>query len=94
MGYSIRYGNETNKKLSMKTKGRIKKKYIVMASALCVLLIMLMIQPVRNRIINFFFPGDTEVTRRALKDLTTDLQNGAPIGDAVTAFCLEILRNA
>ncbi len=42
----------------------------------------------------FLIPGDPEVTQAALQDMVSNLQEGQSIGEAVTAFCREIVENA
>lgn len=38
-------------------------------------------------------PGDAEVTIAAFSSMVEQIQAGEPIGDAVTAFCGEIIEN-
>lgn len=41
-----------------------------------------------------FLPGDAHSTQTAFQELISDLQNGEGLGDAVTAFCEEIIDHA
>ena len=42
----------------------------------------------------YLLPGDPEVTAAALEQMVEDLRSGHSLGDAVTAFCREIMENA
>ncbi len=41
----------------------------------------------------FLLPGDPEVTAMALEGLVQDLREGDTFGEAVTAFCREIMEH-
>lgn len=43
---------------------------------------------------NYLLPGDPAVTAAALEGMIEDLKNGDSLGNAVTAFCREIVDHA
>ena len=43
---------------------------------------------------DWLLPGDPAVTRAALIDLIENLKAGEQFGDAVTAFCREVIQGA
>ena len=94
MAYSISYREEViPTQHSKKTKGKI-----VLGFAAAVFAMMLLF--------NALFPGQVRALRRALlpfadegtisafSQMTRDITDGAPAGDAITAFCVEVLREA
>lgn len=42
----------------------------------------------------WLLPGEPSVTQTAFSNLVDDLRNGTQLGDAVTAFCREIIADA
>lgn len=42
----------------------------------------------------YLIPGDPDVTAAALQDMVAGLQSGEPLGEAITAFCREIVAHA
>ena len=42
----------------------------------------------------FLLPGNGAVTEVAIRNLMESLQDGSSFGEAVTAFCFEIINNA
>lgn len=43
---------------------------------------------------SLMIPGDGCVTQAAFEELTTNLMDGQPIGEAVTAFCRQVIDGA
>lgn len=83
MGYRIVYGEQRKRTLPIRR---------FFLGAICVLIAALLIWPAgRNALQQIFLPGDADVTASALRNLTEDLHDGVAIGDAVTAFCQEII---
>ena len=48
----------------------------------------------REVLMEILLPGDPEVTWNALETMATQLRSGEAIGDAVMAFCREIVAGA
>ena len=49
---------------------------------------------VYNGSANWLLPGDPAVTEAALREMIENLSQGEAFGDAVTAFCKEIIAGA
>lgn len=62
-------------------------------AALCIPAAAMLIPDVRRLVWHWLLPGDGAVTAQALGALVTDLRTGAPMGEAVTAFCREIIAH-
>jgi len=43
---------------------------------------------------DYLIPGDPDVTVAALQDMVAGLQSGEALGEAITAFCREIVAHA
>jgi len=41
----------------------------------------------------FLLPGDPDVIRFAGRDMIEQIQTGTSVGDAITSFCVEIVRH-
>ena len=83
MGYRIVYGSPEKKKLST-------KRILMILCSVAVAALMLL--PAGRRALReLIIPGDAEVTASAVQTLVSDLGEGENLGDAVTAFCREVL---
>lgn len=85
MGYRIAYSTET----SHKFPEQIRKNRPLLWVAAAALAIGLLAGGWK-----LILPGDPEVTGTALAGLAEDIRAGEPLGQAVTAFCREIVDNA
>lgn len=91
MGYEIRYGP--------KAAGRNAKKRGISWVPITAAIVFALVLGVQS-----LWPGAAEWarqrllpdtgTREAFQQMVENVQAGEPFGDAVTAFCLEILENA
>lgn len=88
MGYRIAYEDSNVIKTPLRRK---RKTWRLLAVALA-LVIGLSIPQVRRTLRDIVLPGKEEITAKALGDLVTDLRRGEPFGEAVEAFCLEIIH--
>lgn len=93
MGYRIEYRSH-GKVHFHKRIGKPIPKWCVVTACGCLVLAALVICWQNEQLRNLLLPGDTEVTAKALQELVNDLRNGAEFGDAVTAFCIEVIENA
>lgn len=86
MAYRIVYGPEP------KPKRKGIKKWIapLCGAVLAALLLTGAGEPVKE----WLLPGDPEVTATALEGLVQGIREGEDLGDAVEAFCREIVENA
>lgn len=94
MGYRIQYG-QTMKKIVVPEHNCNRKQTVafpifIVSAVLVTVLLLGKVEAVRN----FLIPGNADVTEAALAALVNDLRGGEPIGDAITAFCTEIIDNA
>ena len=83
MGYRIVYGKQEKKIISPKKTGLIVTGIAVTA---------LLLWPTgRSAVRELILPGDADVTAAALQNLVSELGEGQEFGEAVTAFCQEII---
>lgn len=94
MGYHIEYDKGTR-------AYEIRKKYPLRVYALtagCFLLFLVLTLHYwpggREVLQECLIPGDNRITFQALENMTDSLRAGSSLGDAVTAFCREILDGA
>lgn len=94
MGYQIRY--DAGKAVKIALKERKASAIGVLAAGLVVAcLLMRLIWPAGvDKLRQMVFPGDPEVTGRAAEQMVSQIHEGVPVGDAVQAFCREILDEA
>lgn len=89
MAYRIDYGSGGEKKRAMKGRTPVRR---VAAGIVCAVLLAALLFPAGRRALrDLILPGDAEVTAAALRDLVAELQDGEPVGDAVSAFCQEVI---
>ena len=90
MSYRITYGKRIIKDHILINERKHRK------SAYVIILTLLLLSAVyfKDKIYKFILPGNPQVTEKALHELVTDIQEGEPVGDAVTAFCRLIIDNA
>lgn len=94
MGYRIEYNPELNSKYPRKVhtgKGKI-----LLLSAAMLSGIILGFIGINNStaLKNWLLPGNPQVTEAAFSAMIADIRAGEQVGDAITAFCLEIMENA
>lgn len=91
MGYKIQYGGKQPVGDSTNAK-----KYRMIW--LCFLLLTILgiivfgIEQVPS-VRDFLLPGDPEAIRLAGRDMIEQIQAGTSVGDAITSFCVEIVRH-
>jgi len=83
MGYRIVYGKQEKKIIPLKRIGAIAAGIAVSA--------VLLWPASRSAVTEILLPGDEEITAKALQTMVEDLGEGNGIGEAVTAFCREII---
>ena len=93
MGYRIVYGPmPKTRKLRNYRAPRLR----IMAAAFLLLFVLVVRQawPDGAEILReYLLPGERSVTEAAFGEMVTDLQNGQSVGEAVTAFCKEIVKH-
>lgn len=58
------------------------------------LLILLVLLIVYNGVPDFVFPGNPQITRAAVKEMVTNMENGTAVKDAIYVFCKQIIEGA
>ncbi len=94
MAYQISYGQTMEKTpITEKRILRLSKKQrtIIITAVLSAGLAVL---SQRKSFQDALLPGNSQVTREAISGMISDLQAGELLGDAVRAFCQEIVDNA
>ncbi len=95
MAYQIQYDPALKKKYPKTAKQRATKQQIFTAATLLVMILLLATNPTTKAAIRYFLiPGDPGITSAAFDGLLQDIKDGENWGDAVTAFCEEIIENA
>lgn len=92
MGYKIQYGPASEAEIKSRTfwKKHWKAAALLTAAVIVSLTASGKIEPLRD----IFLPGDAEVTRDALAEMTEKIRGGEGVADAITAFCREIIEGA
>ena len=94
MAYFVEYDTKMTKtyfraaKINRKRRGRLIIVLLLVTvlgcSAVCY----------KDVIMTYLLPGDAAVTAAALDSMVDGIKNGQDLGNAVTAFCREIIQNA
>lgn len=91
MGYRIAYTNVGQPEAAMPPKaGKQGKVILIICIVLC---LAFCFSPVRRAVATLIFPGMDEAAFLKMEDLANEIRQGKPVGEAVTAFCREILAN-
>ena len=94
MGYRILYGPAGKTEIEWnRRRGKVRKTVLAGFFVLAVCAAACMIAG-KEKLQEVFIPGNPDVTRAAFGKLTEDIQNGESLGDAMAAFCMEIIENA
>lgn len=93
MGYRIEYG-PTEEKMR-KSSGMVRRLQVLTAAFL--LLFILLVRQAwpegTAKLREFLLPGEPSVTQAAFGDLLTDIREGSPFREALTAFCQQVIDN-
>lgn len=90
MGYTIQYSPEASERYPISVRSKKWKYFLTVC--LTVLLLFLAVR-YRAELLRLLLPGDPDVTADAFAKLVTEIRAGNA-GDAVAAFCWEILDHA
>lgn len=94
MGYRIQYNPEENKRYPTKLIAAVRQHW-QRGIVIIVVLALGLAGLYNGQIIKtWLLPGDPEVTESAVASMVETIRAGEPVRDAVTAFCLEIMKNA
>ena len=94
MGYTIQYGPAGKAEAAWHAKRRKKAGAILAVCVLAVVFAAMVLSGGFEEIKNYLIPGDPEVTQAAFAQFTEDIRQGDTVGDAITAFCREIIDGA
>ena len=73
------------------SKGRLKWRRWAIAVSAAALAVAMLVPQGRLWLRDLMLPGDEEITAAALEGMVEDLRAGEPLGEAVEAFCKEII---
>ena len=88
MGYRIDYQSVG------KAKKQKKRHHPALMLAFCLLTILLLntvLKDQRALLLKIIFPGDAAVTAASLDNMLSQLKAGAPLEDALLAFCQQVI---
>lgn len=94
MSYTIQYGPSGKAEAEWNSSRTKRKRRTAAAILLAVVAIGVLLLGGADRVRDFLIPGDPEVTKAAFAQFTENIRQGEPVGDAITAFCREIIDNA
>lgn len=93
MGYKILYNPEMKEKFPEAKRNMFTQKFIkVLAVAAITVLIFSVLG--RENVVDYFIPGDPDITQAAFETMVNELKNGAAVKNAVAVFCREIITGA
>ena len=93
MGYRISYGESVQKiEIQEKPTGNKSNKKLFLIAA--IVLVLLAVWSFSDRLTEYLIPVDPKITRSAVTTMVSDIGAGEPVGEAVTAFCKEIIAGA
>lgn len=92
MAYTIQYGLPARTEAVWAAGNRKRKRWIFAVLFTIGILSGVFLGP--ENLQNYLIPGDPDVTRMAFVQLMEDIRQGDKIGEALTAFCREIIENA
>ena len=94
MAYKITYGQgngKANLYRHTKQKDNEKKIRTIIATIFCIICCWLLVFELHR---SFFISENSEAIQQAFSTFTNELQQGRPVGDAISTFCEEILIGA
>ena len=94
MGYQIRYDAGKAVKTGLKERKPAAVGMVAAGLVAVCLLVRLFWPAGMDKLRQMVIPGDPEVTGRAAEQMVSQLHEGVPVGDAVQAFCREIMDEA
>lgn len=91
MGYRIEYPS-FGRQPCVRKAGLLRM--VIMMFGMFLLIVSVFWQEGRNLLLGLLFSGNLDETLAALETLSERLGEGAPLADAVTVFCREILNES
>lgn len=94
MAYRIVYGPEIRAPRRWENFP-LRRQLLTAAFGLLFVLLVRQIWPEGMAVLRqILLPGEPTLTEQAFNDLVVHIRNGSSLGDAVTAFCQQIIHNA
>lgn len=95
MGYCIEYNPNRNKKYPMHPTKKTKwmPKLLIAVSVVVIGIFILQRNEENDFIKSCLYPGDPDVTAGAFSDMIQNIREGENVGESITDFCKEIIRN-
>lgn len=93
MSYRIQYGPQKGEPVKGRLSGGIVKSIAFTAFA-AVIIYILSSPQATAAVRDFLFPGDPAVTKAAFAKFIDSIRGGSSVGQAITAFCREIIEGA
>lgn len=94
MGYRIEYGQTMTRTPTTGACIQRRKKFALWLVPFCLIAVVTLLWGRVDEIRDLLIPGNTAVTEVAISQFVNDLRAGQDFGDAITAFCREIIENA
>jgi len=92
MGYTIRYENKGDKIISRSSNKRFRYTWLIVLSGIILMSIALTKSTDPETIKEWLIPGNPVVTEEAIRDMILNLQNGLPVSEAFSHFCIRIIQ--
>ena len=93
MGYRIEYDGSSGKYEVKKEKPLGLAAMTLLCFGVFLLLTGLFWPEGREVLGEYLIPGDNQVTLHAARNMGNDLRSGAQLGDALEAFCREVIQS-
>lgn len=94
MGYKIQYDPGNNKKYPTAMPLHRNKTRLYLVGGVIIAGVLALIIRHQSSVLNWLLPGDFSATSAAFEGLIVDVRSGIPAGQAITAFCKEIIEYA
>jgi hypothetical protein len=94
LGYRIKYEGDMVITTTQPAMNKKAKRILCIAISICSIVMLLSVSSGLDKLKEWILPGNAKITETALNTFATDLKQGEPLDDAITAFCREILDHA
>ena len=94
LGYKIQYSMDAVSRQYLPRLSQGKRLFFRILLSVALIVLLGVTVHYREHIYNWILPGDAQYTVVALKELLSNLHSGESAGEAIAAFCTEILENA
>lgn len=92
MGYRIQYdGGYSKEELAAPKKRR---PTALVGAIIVILIVVYALYAHADTLQKMLLPGDPAITEEAVTAFSENVKGGVPVGEAFTAFCIEILEGA